>query len=98
MSHEVEFAPAARLDVVEAFDWYEQRAPGLGDAFRLEVRRQSSRIAETPHQFPVVLSEVRVARLRRFPYSLFFKVEGEKAFVIACFHASRDPRLWEGRQ
>jgi toxin ParE1/3/4 len=95
--HAVSFMPAARLEFIEAFDWYESRAPGLGAAFRTEAQRQVARIAERPTQFPIMLADVRRARLRRFPYSLFFRVAGDEVFVLACFHASRDPRIWQNR-
>jgi hypothetical protein len=40
---------------------------------------------------------VHRARLRKFPYSLFFRVEISALVVIACFHGSRDPQRWERR-
>ena len=89
--------PAARLEFIEAFHWYEARASGLGAAFERETDRQVTRIAENPAQFPIILGDVRRVRLRRFPYSLFYRITGEEVFVIACFHASRDPRVWQSR-
>jgi len=50
-----------------------------------------------PQQFPAVFKNVRRALLCRFPYMLFFTIEGDTLLVIACFHASRDPRLWQQR-
>jgi plasmid stabilization system protein ParE len=94
---EVSFTPAARLEIIEAFDWYESRAAGLGVAFQAELGRQVERISENALQFPVMVQDVRRARLSRFPYSLFFRTIDERAFVLACFHASRNPREWEGR-
>lgn len=89
--------PAARLEFIEAFDWYEVRAPGLGTAFERETDRQVARIAENPMQFPIIMADIRRARLRRFPYSLFYRISDEAVFVIACFHASRNPQVWQSR-
>lgn len=47
--------------------------------------------------FPVVFKAVRRALLRRFPYALFFVIEDEVIFVIACFHGNRDPLQWQNR-
>ena len=44
-----------------------------------------------------MLADVRRARLRTFPYGLFFRVVDDGVFVIACFHSSRDPRVWRRR-
>jgi plasmid stabilization system protein ParE len=93
----VQFLPLARLEAIEARDWYEARSPGLGEAFVLEMDRLADRVAENPLAFPTMLADVRRARLRRFPYSLFFRIVGEECFVLACFHASRDPKRWRER-
>lgn len=46
-------------------------------------------------QFPVVFKNVRRARLRKFPYALFFRIMPDALFVIACFHGSRGPNQWQ---
>ena len=50
--------PAARLDMIDAHDWYERQAPGLGVRFRGEVDFQVQRIAATPLQFPEILADI----------------------------------------
>ena len=89
--------PAARLDVIDAQDWYERQAQGLGGRFRREIDIQVERIVENPLQFPEMLADVRRVRLRRFPYGLFFRVLPDAVYVIACFHSSRDPLIWQSR-
>ncbi|MGA7559896.1 MAG: type II toxin-antitoxin system RelE/ParE family toxin [Terriglobales bacterium] len=94
---QVIFTPAARAELVGAQDWYENRRPGLGARFREEVEVVVLRLRENPHQFPAVFRDVHRARLRKFPYSLFYRIEIEVLEVIACFHGSRDPQRWERR-
>lgn len=92
MAATVHFLPAARVEFSEAQDWYEQRSPGL--AFVREVDRQVQRVAEDATGFPLMFGDVRRVRLRRFPCSLFYRVVAAKCFVLACFHASCDPKQW----
>ena len=94
---QVIFTQAARVEVIEAEDWYEARQKGLGPHFRDEVAACVLRLQENPHQFPVVLRDVHRARLRKFPYGLFFRLEITAIVVIACFHGSRNPKRWERR-
>ena len=94
---QVIFTPAARAELIDAEDWYENRLPGLGTRFREELGETVLRMRENPHQFPVVLRDVHRARLHKFPYGLFFRVETNTLVVIACFHGSRDPQRWERR-
>jgi plasmid stabilization system protein ParE len=91
------FTQGARKEVIEAQDWYEREAAGLGRHFREAIGALIERMSANPRQFPVVFKDVRRALLRRFPYSLFFVMEGETLLVIACFHASRDPAQWQVR-
>lgn len=88
---------AARKDIAEAQDWYRREGPTLAASFREELDRQFARVLRRPTQFPLARADVRRAKLRRFPYSLFFRVMSDGIYVIACFHSSRDPDIWQHR-
>jgi len=92
------FSQAARAEVVDAQDWYETQAEGLGRRFRNQVDVAVQRIGDNPLQFPIVSRDVRRALVRGFPYCLFFHLDRDAVTVVACFHASRDPRQWQGRR
>jgi hypothetical protein len=74
---------AARADIVEAFAWYEERSIGLGHEFLRAVRVGLRAIERTPLQFSVAVDDVRRARLRRFPYSIYFIILQHHISVIA---------------
>jgi plasmid stabilization system protein ParE len=93
----VVFSQAARTEVLEAQAWYARQAPGLAARFRDELAAGVARLQSNPLQSPVVFKQVRRARLRKFPYALFFCVQADALFVIACFHSSRDPVQWQRR-
>ena len=92
------FTSAARAEMIEAQDWYENESRGLGRHFRAAVEAAIERIRANPRQFPVIYKKVRRALLSRFPYALMFVVEADNSLtVIACFHGSRDPAHWQKR-
>jgi plasmid stabilization system protein ParE len=92
------FTRSARIELIEAQDWYESEVPGLGRSFRAAVDAVVQRISANPRQFPVVYKRIRRALLRRFPYALMFVIEADESLtVIACFHGSRDPARWQER-
>jgi plasmid stabilization system protein ParE len=95
--YSVRFTQASRKELIEAQDWYEAEAAGLGRRFREAIDSLTERMRANPLQFPVVFQSVRRPHLRRFPYSLFFVSGGDVLLVIACFHASRDPFRWQRR-
>jgi plasmid stabilization system protein ParE len=92
------FTRAARTELIDAQDWYESEAFGLGRRFRTAVDAAIERMSANPRQFPVVHKNIRRALLRRFPYALLFVIEpNDTLTVIACFHGSRDPAHWRQR-
>lgn len=92
------FRPAAAADVEEAYRWYEERRAGLGEEFLAAVQGTLESIMANPELYPVVHRQTRRALLRRFPYGLYYRVVQGQVVVVACMHASRDPRRWQSRR
>lgn len=94
-------------DIAAAIDWY--RAEGNIDsalAFIDELEAALELVGEHPSigsvRFAVEtgIAELRSRSLRRFPYTLFFVVDGEEpVLVIRVLHTSRDiPRELQSEQ
>jgi toxin ParE1/3/4 len=90
MSWRVSMRPAAEVDVGEAREWYEGRRAGLGDEFLLSITDALSRLEESPEQFPEYHKGFRRVITERFPYKVFFRIEGDGVIVFRVLHASRD--------
>jgi plasmid stabilization system protein ParE len=87
----------AEAEFDEAFDWYEAQRAGLGVALAGEVQRVFDRIAANPLMHGIALADIRKAVVRRFPYCVFYRPHADRVEVIAVFHTSRDPSIWQGR-
>jgi hypothetical protein len=61
------------------------------------VRAAGSRILENPETYPVFHREARRIRLKRFPYSILYRVYPELIVIVACLHGRRDPLKWRER-
>ena len=90
--------PRADLDVAATFDWYEKEEAGLGQEFLAELRATYDRVADGPLAYQDLRSGIRRALLRRFPYAVYFAVEGDVVVVLAVLHVSRDPAEWQRRK
>ena len=88
---------AATADLAEAAEWYEQRRGGLGVEFLRAARALLAGIGRTPLQFPIARGELRRARVRRFPYIVYFFPGPTQVVVVAVLHGRRDPRAWQER-
>lgn len=89
--------PLARADLDDAFAWYEERAAGLGHEFLRAVAVVFEQIARYPEMFPEVYRGRRRALVRRFPYAVYYRLETDRAKVVACLHLRRHPRAWRSR-
>jgi plasmid stabilization system protein ParE len=97
MTRAVVLRRAAQREFDEAVLWYEERRVGLGAEFVAEIERAVGLAAENPERFPVMHRDVRCVRTRRFPYSVFFRIEPAGIVVLAVFHARRNPATWQRR-
>jgi plasmid stabilization system protein ParE len=87
----------AKADLSESFRWYEERQAGLGQAFLDYIDATLSIITEHPRIFPRVDPLTRRASVERFPYGVFFRLDGDVIRVIAILHNARDPKRWQRR-
>jgi len=97
MKRELIIRPEAELELADAFDWYEERMPGLGSEFLISVDATIHAIARNPLQHAKVHKEIRRALLHRFPYGVFYIVADNRIVVFAFFHAKRNPKRWQKR-
>ena len=93
----LEFFPAAEQELLEAAKEYEALFSGLGSDFLLEVERLTSVLAELPSLGEKLDSIHRRVPLRRFPYALIFRGDGDVIRVVAVAHRRRSPRYWKPR-
>lgn len=94
---DVEFHPAARLEVERAHEWYWERSEAAADGFLLEVEAALDEIAEAPNRWPRHLHGTRRFILRRFPFSIVYTMLGDVLRIVAIAHAKRLPGYWRRR-
>jgi toxin ParE1/3/4 len=86
----VRVRPEAELDLLLAAGWYESQRPDLGAAFIEELSRVLASLADNSALYAELFDGVRRAFARRFPYAVYFKVNGDEAVVISVLHMRRE--------
>jgi toxin ParE1/3/4 len=89
--------PNAEADLQEACSWYESQRAGLGDEFLDEVRRAVGLLETDPERRPLYYRDFRRLLTRRFPYKLFYRIEGDRVIVFRILHAKRKHQ-WQLKQ
>jgi toxin ParE1/3/4 len=97
MSLPIRFLAAARQEFDDDYDYYEGQQAGLGEQFADEVERVLDRISKMPRIHATVLGDVRKAVVAVFPYCVYYREEAKCVRVLAVFHISRDPSIWQSR-
>jgi plasmid stabilization system protein ParE len=97
MSLAVTFHRAASAEFIKASTWHETKRVGLALEFIAEIDRCVSLASKHPLQFAVVREDIRRVVANRFPYSVYFRAEESRIVVLAVFHGSRDPAIWQCR-
>lgn len=97
MTLPVRLTAAAVRDLALAERWYLDEAPHVLASFEEEIDRAFDRISERPESYRIVESHVRRAPMRKFPFSVFYRILPEWIEVVAVVHQSRDPRTWQRR-
>ena len=92
-------APEAELELTDGALYYAQEANAeLGVAFIAEFERALSELAAHPRLGAPWRARTRRFPLRRFPYSVIYRIEGEEVRIIALAHQRRQPGYWSGRK
>jgi len=83
--------PEAEEDIRSARRWYERQSPGLGNEFLRAAEASLAKVERTPELYAAVDQATRRARLRRFPYAVYYEIESERIVIYAVWHYRRDP-------
>ena len=98
MSFAVRKLPLAEQDALDAAIWYEERQPGLGEEFLIELDRAVRSLSESALHHRVRFADVRRAPIHRFKfYGIYYMIREEEVWILAIFHGRRHPRVLQER-
>jgi toxin ParE1/3/4 len=91
------YRKAAQADLAEAYDWYHSIDPALAERLLADLRSAADRIAANPLSCQVYLADSRRARLKVFPYYVYYRLERGAVVIHAILHTRRRPSLHRNR-
>jgi plasmid stabilization system protein ParE len=97
MNYVLVFRLEARNELDETYSWYETQQIGLGDDFLEQVEAALDRICKMSESYPAVYRDVRRSIVRRFPYTIYYRIVSSRVIITAVFHGRRDPKTWQAR-
>lgn len=94
---DVSVLPEAEAEIREAFCWYAERSPMAANAFRNSVIGSIDRLADHADRWPSDEQGIHRVVLTRFPYTIWYDLEGQVVTVLAVAHHHRRPGYWRTR-
>ncbi len=96
-SRQVDVHPEAIAEAHAAAQWYQERSASAARAFLGELDRAIGKIAEDPEIWPHYVGGTQRFLLKRFPFSVVYRLVSNKIEVVAIAHGRRKPGYWKKR-
>ncbi len=84
----------AKEDLRKARDWYDEHEPGVSARLAHEMEATLQWLQRDPKLCPKVDARVH---FKRFPYVLYYLLQGDIIEVIAVLHGRQDESQWKSR-
>jgi len=80
----------AEADFDKSYEFYFEDSPKVADTFYKHIRLN-------PSSFPIAYKDVRKYVVIKFPFVIYYRIVDVSIQVIAIFHTSRNPEIWNER-
>src|SRR5262245_52136823 len=90
-------SPDAEAELLEAAWFYEKRVSGLGGRFLHEFDAAIQAIPAAPDWWRVVGGEIRRSTMRRFPFGIHDRAQGDDLRILVMKHYERHPDYGKDR-
>ncbi len=91
------FLPEARIELIEAAQYYATILPGLGYRFYTVIDDLINEVGRLPGTFRYIRKPARRHFTREFPYGIIYVERPDDIWILAVMHLHRDPVYWTQR-
>ena len=92
-----ELSDEAEVDFDKSYEFYSEDSPKVADTFFKQINLSFDNIKQNPKSFPIAHKDVRKYVVKKFPFVIYFRIVHTVIQVIAIFHTSRNPEIWNER-
>jgi len=85
------FKEEALEEIRQAQLWYDVQKPGLGERFRQDLHESLTIVVENPPGYSIRRDPYRAVLLAKFPYVVWYAVEGPDIVVYRVRHGKQRP-------
>lgn len=89
--------PKAERDIQKSVEWYREQSGNLAEKFLDKIGESLDKISKNPEHYQKRYNEIRIIFTKKFPYGIYYTVEGKTIFVHAVLHTKQNPITAENR-
>lgn len=89
--------PSAEADLAAIQQYYDSVSSIAWDRFDVELEEAISWILRLPETWSRANHKMRKYQLRKFPYTVYYSINGEDLVISAILHQKRHPDSWRKR-
>ena len=97
MIHELEYLDEAIEEAEGAARWYAERSSSAATGFADEIDAAIAAIQQNPEAWPHFDHGTHHYLLRRYPFSVVYRLEAHRILIVAVAHGHRRPGYWTSR-
>jgi plasmid stabilization system protein ParE len=97
VSRALEYLDEAIEEAEAAARWYAERSSTAASGFADEIDTAIAAIEQNPEAWPPYEHGTRHYLLRRYPFSVVYRIETMRILVVAVAHGHRRPGYWASR-
>ena len=91
------FLDIAKIELDEAFEYYETLQIKLGYRFINEVKGSIQRIINFPKAWQQITQNTRRCLVKNFPYGVIYQILDNEILIVAIANLHRKPDYWNDR-
>lgn len=92
MAYKLDILVDAKIEIIDGFNWHENKRLGLGSEFIDEIETTLKYIENHPEHYQIKYrNKYREAILKRFPYLIIYELIGNTIVVFSVFPSKNNP-------
>jgi len=89
MKYTLKFREGSTQDFENSISYYNKISIDLADRFHKEFKNRIEEIEENPLHHQLKYRNIRIANLKKFPFSIHFIIEANVIHIIKILHQKR---------
>jgi plasmid stabilization system protein ParE len=91
LENKIKFTDKAKKDLTESVNFYEDRKIGLGKNFLDTIQQKAIQLLSRPETNPEDKNGIRKAKVKIFPFYIYYIFKSPIVIIIAIWHLARLP-------